>query len=972
VRTIFARLLQAFLFWSIAFSTQVSAESLDGVSTPIKAQVGQTVQLDPTDGFIADGEATLSPIWSWETRPATSVSDFSSSDALRPFVTVDVPGTYVATLDLFSADDPDASAPIYSTKLTLSTDNTPPVARIQARGLPEQSTLTLSGARSYDVDGDRLTYAWSVVSTPLDGTVQISEATALAPEVSYSGSGDFVIALTVQDSSGLTSSPAQYRISTLAGVGPNSCRSSFDTVFTNSGADRVVFDLGDVTNGPAIDAQIESFDVNSNGRERTFDTLKFVFGGTAYQLSTRRQFLDFAYYLEHDGDQDSDVLISQNSDERNLTFTWGVGKGSITLKDLVNNGVPRSGLLARSADFCGVVDIFSREPTKSLPNDGSARVIYDLGDVSNGPTEDVVIPDFDVNGGREQTFDTLRFVFDGNQFELSNKWQFRYFTNLIEHDGDQQTDAFISPNPSIKDLTFTWGEGKGSVTLKNVVDTSGLSRASLINRSVDFYEADVTAERQLAPFASARFDQILANNGALDAYLSTDLDGDALLSAFNVLVAPTGADASMTVGDDGQSVLSADVAGEYLVGLSVSDGNGFGTDHVLMTTGPQSNLRPTARIIGGNETGVGSTVLLDGSQSFDLNGDALSYQWALLSAPETTGATVGGQEPSLSFVPDIAGQYVIQLVVSDAASSSVPTTYVVDTDQVVPVAEAGPDALASSAGMGSPDGTTSVADVPVFDWSATGLTNGSGATIDDATSGLPMVQLAGDDTAGFSAAVAQLIVSDQGQTSFPDTVFVGTGNLRPELSATTAILVPAGDMLDLSGSDFAFDANGDALTFTWSLILKPQGSAAAVDETNPQSPTFVGEMVAFTPDLTGEYLIQLTAADGALFATPVVLRVTATNAAPVALALATSPVFAGEVATLDGTGSFDPNADALGYFWALTSAPAGSSATIPDPFGPVASFVPDQQGSYVFELAVSDAEFSVVSNAVKKSGFRCH
>ncbi|MEL7091925.1 MAG: hypothetical protein AAFN94_09345 [Pseudomonadota bacterium] len=39
------------------------------------------------------------------TRPAASVADFSDGAAMRPFVTIDVPGSYQARLDLFPADD---------------------------------------------------------------------------------------------------------------------------------------------------------------------------------------------------------------------------------------------------------------------------------------------------------------------------------------------------------------------------------------------------------------------------------------------------------------------------------------------------------------------------------------------------------------------------------------------------------------------------------------------------------------------------------------------------------------------------------------------------------------------------------------------------------------------------------------------------------------------------------------------------
>ncbi len=111
-------------------------------------------------------------------------------------------------------------------------------------------------------------------------------------------------------------------------------------------------------------------------------------------------------------------------------------------------------------------------------------------------------------------------------------------------------------------------------------------------------------------------------------------------------------------------------------------------------------------------------------------------------------------------------------------------------------------------------------------------------------------------------------------------------NVAPDADAGKAQSVLVGAKVILNGSQ-SFDANGDPLTYAWTLSSKPSGSNAAL--TNPTSAA-----PSFTADVAGNYLASLAANDGTLDSNAATVTVTATaagdNAAPVANAGAVQSV----------------------------------------------------------------------------------
>jgi hypothetical protein len=100
------------------------------------------------------------------------------------------------------------------------------------------------------------------------------------------------------------------------------------------------------------------------------------------------------------------------------------------------------------------------------------------------------------------------------------------------------------------------------------------------------------------------------------------------------------------------------------------------SDSLTVTTG---NTRPVADAGPDQTATVGETVFLDGTASYDADGDALSFLWSLLSRPDGSFAAVSDADKDIAtLVPDGAGLYVAQLIVSDGELPSDPDTATVE------------------------------------------------------------------------------------------------------------------------------------------------------------------------------------------------------------------------------------------------------------------------------------------------------
>ncbi len=345
----------------------------------------------------------------------------------------------------------------------------------------------------------------------------------------------------------------------------------------------------------------------------------------------------------------------------------------------------------------------------------------------------------------------------------------------------------------------------------------------------------------------------------------------------------------------------------------------------------------------------GETVTVDGSDSWDLDGDPLTYQWSFLSVPPGSNAQFADPTSVVTtFVADVVGEYRVRLIVNDGHVDSEPCDIVIVTEHngsnTPPVADAGPDQTVQVGALVQLNGTgTDVdGDILTFLWTLE-LPPNSMATLSDPT--IPNPTFTADVPGDY---IATLVVNDGMANSAPDSATISTVNNPPIANAGPDQSVDEGSDVTLDGTASS-DPDGDPLTFAWTLTTVPPGSMAMLANANTANPNFV-------VDVPGIYVAQLIVNDGQEDSAPDTVMVTSrdVNTPPVANAGPDMTVFIDSTVMLDGSGSSDADGDVLTYSWSLSSAPTGSTAMIVDPMAQIATLTPDVPGLYQVQLIVND------------------
>ena len=260
--------------------------------------------------------------------------------------------------------------------------------------------------------------------------------------------------------------------------------------------------------------------------------------------------------------------------------------------------------------------------------------------------------------------------------------------------------------------------------------------------------------------------------------------------------------------------------------------------------------RPAADAGDDRQVNEGSRVELDGSDSEDIDGDSLTYQWRQTGGETITLENTG--TATTAFTPVTTGDYTFELTVSDGTFENVDTVTITVVDAGInqsPMARAGEDFECKVGDIVVLDGTGSMdpdGDDLEYNW----------RQITDTE-----VVMVGADTAQASFTAPnipvspefELTVTDPSGLSDTDTVCVTINRppivdlSRTEETATESLLFT----LDASRS---WDPDLDELQYEW---IQLSGPAVTLSDAQAVRPTFM------VPEAAGEEMVfQVTVCDG--------------------------------------------------------------------------------------------------------------
>ncbi len=511
------------------------------------------------------------------------------------------------------------------------------------------------------------------------------------------------------------------------------------------------------------------------------------------------------------------------------------------------------------------------------------------------------------------------------------------------------------------------GDMHGEVLEVEVLEQGEYQIQLIVNDGWVDSEADFVqiSAGNIIPVANAGEDQ-LANVGdevLLDGSSSFDPDGAEISYAWSIASASTPDGISLSSIESATPSAIINAQGDYVLQLIVNDGQDDSVaDQVQVSVG---NVAPVANAGNDQPVHVGSEITLDGSASTDADGDALTYRWSIVEASDEDGIellSTTDVRPSVRV--NSLGTYKIALVVNDGKEDSSADEVLLDVGNIAPIADAGedqsgfPSEMVSLSGAGSSDID---GDLLTYTWSVLNAPVGSASQIGN--SGSVSASFEPDLLGQYTI---QLVVNDGFTDSDPDLMTIDSSNVAPVANAGDDRSALLDQLIDLDGS-LSSDAEGDALTYNWSIISQPNGGSAALTGETSSTPSF--QMSAF-----GDYVVQLIVNDGFQDSVPDSLIITSENLAPVANAGEDADYEVDDSVVLNGSSSYDPEGMELSYQWSFTSLPDDTNVELEDTSKMSPSFAPDVAGTYVVQLTVDDGEFTdsdTVTIVVKEQTFEC-
>jgi hypothetical protein len=153
---------------------------------------------------------------------------------------------------------------------------------------------------------------------------------------------------------------------------------------------------------------------------------------------------------------------------------------------------------------------------------------------------------------------------------------------------------------------------------------------------------------------------------------SYEIPAGPLSYSWTLTTEPSGSKAAISNSAAADATLTPDVAGTYIVQLTVTDSAGASAASTL--TIQVGSYAPVA-VVGQSQVSVlvGGTVTDSAALSYDPGGLPLTYSWSIDSRPAGSVATINGatNTASLSFTPDVIGTYLATVTVSNGTLNAI-------------------------------------------------------------------------------------------------------------------------------------------------------------------------------------------------------------------------------------------------------------------------------------------------------------
>ena len=935
---------------------------------------GNDITVAPGEPLDFDGTGSLpsdSPI----TRYRWTFGDGTLAEGPQAQKAYERPGLYRAVLRVEDGSNHPCNFGVETRRVIV---NFPPVAEAGTDQTAVVGTpVIFSGAASYDVDGNIGSYDWDMG----DGTV----LTGPTVTHTYKGSGQFRVALTVRDDSGVANDISTDAMMVTVNAPPEPAFEIPPRPMSVSEVARLDA-TGSTDADGAILSWIWDFGDGRSGEGETVDyawtqpgtydvTLTVIDDSgtdTSTQSTQRRIVIDEAPVAEAGPDlfvTASEVTFdgsgSTDRDGEVTAWEWDFGDGTIGTGETLTHAYARPG----TYEVALVVRDDSTAPLNTHRD--TMRVTVNAAPIADAGPPQVVAPgeEFVVSGRASVDPDgeIAEYLWDlpgeatarGERASLALDAPGLYRLLLIVFDdfqggpADDESETLITVNArpvavAGPDLLVAPGD---TVTFDGSQSFDPDGQIATWRWEFDDLGTPLEAMRVERAYEAAGVwsAQLIVtdDSGVMNATASDELtirvnhrpvaEAGPAIDTDRLIVTLNASGSSDADGDtlihawdfgDGSPLEYGEVvthvfprSGIYPVTLRVDDGTGLSNATAADATTVEINARPVADAGGNRAVCSGEPILFDASGSVDPDGGLLLYAWDF-----GDGSTSDLVNPTKTY--EFPGIYPVTLRIANETG----TEHGTDIDRIAALVREGPLANAG------PDMTVCTNQSVRFDGSestdADGAVNAFAWTFGDGGIGNGEQPVYVYDKPG--DYIATLTITGEAQ-----------GNCSPLDTDTAAIHVVAAPEQRIEGYDRA--AAGQPATFGVALSQLDGATPVAHRWTLSNGATGEGETFTHVFEEPGEYLItvstDLTGGNEGC-STIETLRNVVVNAAPQPVIQGPELIAVGQSVAFDASATVDPDGAITAYAWDFGD---GGSAT-----GVVGSHVYAEPGSYDVQLVVID------------------